>query len=340
MSALPTQAIAGYLRAQGLSDCSNVHLTPLSGGQSNPTFIVDDGARRFVLRKKPAGQLIASAHAIDREYRVMQALQGSSVPVPRMLGYCDDASLLGTPFYVMEFLEGRVLLDQSLPEMDQAERSAVYRDLNRVIAALHSVDFRAAGLETFGKAGNYFTRQIDRWTRQTAASTVPVPPAMRRLMEWLPRHVPAHDDETTLVHGDYRLDNVILHPTEPRIIGVLDWELSTLGHPLADFSYHAMSWRIAPQLWRGIAGLDLAALGIPSEQEYLHLYASRTGRDPETHWNFYLAFNLFRIAAILHGIAQRAASGTAASADAADTGRKAWPLSELGWQCAQRYAGI
>jgi aminoglycoside phosphotransferase (APT) family kinase protein len=340
MSALSAQTIAGYLRAQGLSDCSNVRLTPLSGGQSNPTYIVDDDAHRFVLRKKPAGQLIASAHAIDREYRVMQALQNSEVPVPRMLGYCEDASLLGTPFYVMEFLEGRVLLDQSLPEMNQAERSAVYSDLNRVMAALHSVDFRAVGLETFGKCGNYFARQIDRWTRQTAASSVPVPPAMRKLMEWLPRHVPANDDETTVVHGDYRLDNVILHPTEPRIIGVLDWELSTLGHPLADFSYHAMSWRIAPQLWRGIAGLDLAALGIPSEQEYVRLYSSRTGRDPETHWNFYLAFNLFRMAAILHGIAQRAASGTAASADAAETGRKAEPLSELGWECALRYAPV
>jgi aminoglycoside phosphotransferase (APT) family kinase protein len=247
VNTLPTEAIAGYLRAQGLSDSSNVRLTPLTGGQSNPTFIVDDATRRFVLRKKPAGQLLASAHAIDREYRVMKALQDSAVPVPRMLGYCEDASLLGTAFYVMEFLEGRVLMDQSLPGMQPEERAAVYDDLNRVIAELHAVDFRAVGLETFGKSGNYFARQIERWTRQTAASTVPVPPAMHKLMEWLPGHVPANDGETTLIHGDYRLDNVILHPTEPRIIGVLDWELSTLGHPLADFSYHAMSWRIDPR---------------------------------------------------------------------------------------------
>jgi aminoglycoside phosphotransferase (APT) family kinase protein len=340
MNTLPTATIAQYLRAQGLSNCSNVRLTPLSGGQSNPTYIVDDGAQRFVLRKKPAGQLIASAHAIDREYRVMRALQDSAVPVPRMLGYCEDASLLGTPFYLMEFLEGRVLVDQSLPGMGPAERSAVYSDLNRVIAALHSVDFRAVGLATFGKEGNYFARQIDRWTRQTASSTVPVPRAMLRLMEWLPQHVPTEDDETTLIHGDYRLDNVILHPTEPRIIGVLDWELSTLGHPLADFSYHAMSWRIAPGLWRGIAGLDLTALGIPSEQEYLRMYATRTGRNPGRHWNFYLAFNLFRMAGILHGIAQRVASGTAASADAAEMGGKAEPLAELGWECAMLYAPV
>ena len=338
MNTLPTQPIAEYLRAQGLSDSSNVSLTALSGGQSNPTFIVDDGARRFVLRKKPAGQLLASAHAIDREYRVMQALQDSAVPVPRMLGYCEDPALLGTPFYVMEFLEGRVLVDQSLPGMQPEERAAVYDDLNRVIASLHAVDFRAVGLETFGKAGNYFARQIERWTRQTAASTVPVPPAMRKLMDWLPEHVPADDDETTLIHGDYRLDNVILHPTEPRIIGVLDWELSTLGHPLADFSYHMMSWRIDPRVWRGIAGLDLPALGIPTEQEYLRMYSKRTGRDPEKHWNFYLAFNLFRMAAILHGIAQRASEGTAASADAVETGRKAGPLAELGWECARQYA--
>lgn len=338
MSAVSAQALAGYLRSQGLSRSEVIRLTPLSGGQSNPTYIVEDGAQRFVLRKKPAGTLLASAHAIDREYRVMRALQDTDVPVPRMLAYCEDASLLGTPFYLMEFLEGRVLFDQSLPGMNPVERAAVYADLNRVIGALHSVDFRAAGLETFGKAGNYFARQIDRWTRQTKASTVPVPAALRQLMDWLPEHVPADDGVTSIVHGDYRLDNVILHPSEPRIVGVLDWELSTLGHPLADFSYHVMSWRIPSALWRGIGGLDLRALGIPAEEEYVRMYSARTGRDPARHWEFYLAFSLFRIAAILHGIAQRAATGTAASADAVETGRKAEPLAELGWECAQRYA--
>jgi aminoglycoside phosphotransferase (APT) family kinase protein len=340
VSGLPTQAIAAYLRANGLSTISDIRVTALAGGQSNPTFIVDDGARRFVLRKKPVGQLVASAHAIDREYRVMHALRRSDVPVPRMLGYCEDESLLGTPFYLMDFVDGRVIFDQTLPGMQPSERSAVYADLNRVIAALHAVDVGAVGLADFGKTGNYVSRQIARWTRQTAASTVPVPESMRRLMEWLPRHVPEEGGETTLIHGDYRLDNVIIHPTEPRILAVLDWELSTLGDPLADFAFHAMSWRVEPGLWRGIAGSDLPALGIPTENEYLRMYTSRTGRDPAGHWNFYLAFNLFRMAAILHGIAQRAAEGNAASADAAETGRKAGPLAELGCECARRHAPL
>jgi len=336
---LATAAMARALREYGLSGARDVAVTPLSGGQSNPTFLVDDGQQRFVLRKKPPGALLASAHAIDREYRVMQALQATAVPVPRMLSYCADPSLLGTPFYLMEFLEGRVLVDQALPGMSAADRAAVYDDMNRVIAALHAVDVDRAGLRDFGKSGDFFGRQIARWSRQITAATVPVPAALCRLMDWLPEHVPDGDDETTLVHGDFRLDNLILHPTEPRVIGVLDWELSTLGHPLADFAYHAMSWRIAPSAWRGIAGLDLAELGIPSESDYVRRYAQRTGRDPQAHWEFHLAFNLFRMAAILLGIAQRAAEGTAAAADAEQTGRKAEPLAELGWACAQRHAG-
>jgi aminoglycoside phosphotransferase (APT) family kinase protein len=331
------RVVAAWLRDRQLTASSEVRLLPLSGGQSNPTFIVDDGKRRYVLRKKPPGQLLASAHAIDREYRVMHALRDSGVPVPRMAGYCEDASLLGTPFYVMEFLAGRVIDDQSMPGMAPSERSAIYDDLNRVLAALHAVDVTAVGLADFSKPGNYFGRQVARWSRQVNAATIPVPGALLNLMDWLPAHIPP-GDETTLIHGDYRLDNVVLHPVEPRIIGVLDWELSTLGHPLADFAYHAMSWRIEPHVWRGIAGLDLAALGIPTESEYLHRYAQRTGRDPGAHWEFYLAFNLFRMAAILHGIAQRAADGTAAAANAVETGRKAAPLAELGWSCAQRYA--
>jgi aminoglycoside phosphotransferase (APT) family kinase protein len=335
---LSSSTIASYMRAQGLSDRPDVRVTALSGGQSNPTFIVDDGERRFVLRKQPAGQLLASAHAIDREYRVMSALQGSGVPVPPVLAYCDDATLLGTPFYLMAFVDGRVLVDQSLPDMSAADRAAVYDDLNRVIAALHAVDLRATGLENFGKTGNYFARQVERWSRQIAAATVPVPPALSRLAEWLPLHLPPDDGDTTLIHGDYRLDNVILHPTEPRIVAVLDWELSTLGHPLADLSYHAMSWRIPPGVWRGIGGLDLQALGIPTEAEYLNSYTRRTGRNPGEHWNFYLAFNLFRIAAILQGIAQRASIGNAASANALETGRRAGPLADLGWVCAMEQA--
>lgn len=331
------ERLARYLQAQGLGHGEALTLTPLAGGQSNPTFKVTAGPRHHVLRTKPPGALLASAHAIDREFRVMGALQGSEVPVPRMLAYCEDETLIGTPFYLMEFLDGRVWMDPSLPGMAPAERRAVYREMNRVIAALHRVDHGAVGLENYGRPGNYFARQIERWTRQCRASTLPLSAALQRLMDWLPAHVPS-GDASTLVHGDLRLDNLIFHPAEPRVIGVLDWELSTLGHPLADFSYQCMAWRIPSTLWRGIAGLDLAALGIPDETEYLAWYAQGTGRDPREYWEFYMAYNLFRLAAILHGIAQRAADGNASSADAVETGRKAGPLAEIGWQCAQRYA--
>lgn len=330
------EPLAQYLHAQGLAATGDIAVTPLSGGQSNPTFRITTPDRSMVLRKKPPGQLMASAHAIDREYRVMHALQGSDVPVPRMLAYCEDAGIVGTPFYLMDFLQGRVLVDQALPGMDPAERRATYREMNRVIAALHNVNYQALGLESFGKPGNYFARQIARWSRQCQESTLPVNESMQKLMEWLPAHIPA-GDETTLVHGDYRLDNLVFHPTEPRVIGVLDWELSTLGHPLADLSYQCMAWHIPHALWRGIAGLDLAALGIPGEMEYVGWYAQATGRDPSEHWNFYMAYNLFRMAAILHGIAQRAADGSAAADDAEETGRKAGPLADIGWQCALRY---
>ena len=339
-TSLPLDALGDYLRAQGLAGTGPLAATVLAGGQSNPTFrITTAEGRNYVLRKKPPGALIASAHAIDREYRVMRALQDTAVPVPRMLAYCDDAALLGTPFYVMEFLQGRVLMDQSLPGMDPAERTAIYREMNRVIAALHAVDYAAVGLADYGKPGNYVGRQVARWSRQCREATVPVTPAMERLMDWLPQHLP-QDDETTLVHGDYRLDNLVFHPSEPRVIGVLDWELSTLGHPLADFSYHCMSWHIPQGAFRGIGGVDIASLGIPSEQDYIRRYCERTGfTSPEQlapDWNFYLAYNMFRIAAILQGIAKRVEAGTASSAQARASGAGARPMAELAWGFAQK----
>ena len=326
-----------YLKDQGLTAGEPVQISVLAGGQSNPTYRVQAGGRDLVLRKQPPGHLVAGAHAIDREYRVMQALANSNVPVPAMRAYCDDASLLGTPFYLMDFLPGRVLMDPALPCMAPAERSALYAEMNRVIAALHQVDIAAVGLADFGRHGGYVARQVKRWGQQTLQLTVPINDAMRSLIDWLPQHLP-HNDETTLVHGDYRLDNLVWHASESRVIGVLDWELSTLGDPLADLAYHGMAWRVPPDLWRGMGGLDLVALGIPDEASYLQQYELRTGRSAGALWEYYLAFNLFRMAAILYGIAQRAADGTAAAADAEATGAKAGPLAELGWQCALAFS--
>jgi acyl-CoA dehydrogenase len=326
-----------YLRAQGLSASTTVNAELLSGGQSNPTYRLRSADEQFVLRKKPAGPLLPSAHAIDREYRVMSALAGTEVPVPEMLVYCDDPSLIGTAFYVMPFIEGRVIFDQTLAGMTPAERALIYADMNRALAQLHRIDPAAVGLSDFGRAGNYFGRQIRRWSQQYLENHTDRLDSLESLIQWLPQHIP-DDDTTTIVHGDYRLDNVMLHQTEPRVIAVLDWELSTLGHPLADFSYHAMSWHIPPTLWRGIGGLDLAALGIPSERDYIDLYVQTTGFEGvQAHWDFYLAYNFFRIAAILYGIGQRAKEGTAAAPDALDMAAKAGPLADIGWRYAQQY---
>ncbi|HEX5477609.1 MAG TPA: phosphotransferase family protein [Burkholderiales bacterium] len=303
------------------------------GGQSNPTYrIASADGRRFALRRKPPGKLLPSAHAVDREYRVIKALHGAGFPVARPYVLCEDDSVIGTAFYVMDCVEGRVLWDQSLPGMAKAGRFAIWDELNRVMAQLHSIDYRAAGLEGFGKPGNYVERQVARWSKQYQASETEKVEAMDNLIAWLPKNIPP-ETGTAVVHGDYRLDNAIFHPTEPRILAVLDWELSTLGDPLVDFAYHCMSWHIPPGQFRGIAGLDFAALGIPSEGEYIRMYCERTGRagiDP-SHWEFYLAYNLFRIAAILQGILKRVVDGTAASAHARDAGSRAKPMAELGW---------
>ena len=310
------------------------------GGQSNPTYKLITPGRSFVMRTKPGplARLLPSAHAIEREFRVMDALAMSGVPVARMHVLCEDESVIGRAFYVMEYVEGRVLWEQSLPGMDTQERAAVYDEMNRVLAALHNVDVKAVGLADFGRPGNYFARQIARWSKQYLASTTEPIAEMDRLMAWLPANLPASANDASqlaIVHGDYRLDNLIFHPDEPRIIAVLDWELSTIGHPLADFSYHCMSWHIAPGLFRGIAGLDLVALGIPNERDYMRRYCERTGRgtpdDLLADWNFYLAYNLFRLAAITQGIAKRVVDGTAASAQARATGNSTRPLAELGW---------
>jgi aminoglycoside phosphotransferase (APT) family kinase protein len=308
------------------------------GGQSNPTYrFTESSGKKYVLRRKPPGKLLPSAHAVDREYRVIKALSEKNFPVARPLVLCEDESVIGTAFYVMDYVEGRVLWDQSLPGMSKAGRFAVWDELNKVISTLHSIDYRAAGLETFGKPGNYIERQVARWSRQYQASETEPIPEMNNLIEWLPKNIPP-DGATTIVHGDYRLDNVIFHPDEPRILAVLDWELSTLGDPLADFAYHCMSWHIPPGQFRGIGGLDLEQLGIPGEAQYVQMYCRRTGRGAinQSHWDFYLAYNLFRIAAILQGIMKRVVDGTAASAHARDAGSRAKPMAELGWQQVEK----
>ncbi|MCZ8108559.1 MAG: phosphotransferase family protein, partial [Burkholderiales bacterium] len=287
------------------------------GGQSNPTFRLTTPSRAYVMRAKPGpvAKLLPSAHAVEREYRVLKALAGTDVPVARTYGLCEDEGVIGRAFYIMDCVEGRVLWDQSLPGLSNAERTAIYDEMNRVIAALHRVDVAAVGLQDFGKPGNYFARQISRWSKQYQLSETEKVPEMDRLIEWLPQHIPA-GDETTVVHGDYRLDNMIFAKDQPRVLAVLDWELSTLGHPLADFSYHCMSWHIQPGAFRGIAGLDLAALGIPDEQAYIRRYCERTGRSGIGNWDFYLAYNAFRLAGILQGIVKRALDGTASSPQA------------------------
>ena len=315
------------------------------GGQSNPTYKLITPKCAYVMRAKPGpvAKLLPSAHAIEREFAVMKGLSGTAVPVAQMHVLCEDEAIIGRAFYVMEFVAGRVLWDQSLPSMTNAQRGEIYDEMNRVIAALHSVKFAEQGLANYGKPGSYIERQIGRWSKQYAASQTQVIPEMDRLIAWLPANIPSSAKDESLVsivHGDYRLDNLMFHPTEPKVLAVLDWELSTLGHPLADFSYHCMAWHIKPGSFRGIGGLDHQALGIPDEAEYIKRYCERTGfTTPEKlalDWNFYMAYNLFRIAAILQGIAKRVVDGTASSEQAKSSGAGAKPMAELAWHFASQ----
>jgi len=327
-------SLAVWLRANVDAGIGDIVVEQYQGGQSNPTYRLTAGDRRYVLRRKPPGKLLPSAHAVDREYRVMSALAGTGVPVAKMHALCEDDTVIGTAFYVMEYVEGRILWDPTLPGMTPASRAAHYDELNRVIATLHRVDYAAIGLGEFGRTGSYIERQVARWSKQYQAAGADRIDAMDRLIEWLPAHIP-DGDETSIVHGDYRLDNVIFHPTEPRILAVLDWELSTLGHPLSDFAYQVMAWRLSPQEFRGIKGANLAALGIPSEADYVAAYCRRTRRAGIPDWEFYLIFNMFRIAAILHGVLSRALQGNAASADAVAMGSRARPVADVAWRMAQ-----
>jgi len=329
--------LAEHLHSQIDGFGGDLRVEQFKGGQSNPTFLLTAGGRRYVLRRKPPGALLPSAHAVEREFRVIRALAGSDVPVAQAHLLCEDPAVIGSAFYVMDFVDGRIFWDPTLPGMTTAERGAIYDELNRVIAALHRVDPAAVGLGDYGKPGHYVERQVARWTKQYRASETDHIDAVDRLIEWLPQHLPTAG-ATRIVHGDYRLDNVIFHPTEPRIVAVLDWELSTLGDPLADFAYHCMTWRMPAGASRGLAGIHVAALGIPDEAAYLQRYLERVGAGRSVSpadWTYYLVFNMFRLVGILQGVAARALRGNASSELAAQTGRRARPLAEQAWALAQ-----
>ncbi|MEM1143850.1 MAG: phosphotransferase family protein [Pseudomonadota bacterium] len=327
-----TETLAKYLQGRLPGLGSSLSAEKFAGGQSNPTFILRSDDHRWVLRRKPQGELLASAHAVDREYRVLSALEDTDVPVAKTYLLCEDEDVIGSMFYIMEYLDGRVLWDPRLPEIGtNAERGAMYDEMNRVLALLHSVEPETVGLGDFGRPGNYFERQVSRWTKQYRASETEHNATMERLIEWLPAHMPTDEGPTTLVHGDYRLDNLMFHPTEPKIIGILDWELSTLGHPLADLAYQVMAWQLpSDQGIRGLAGVDRAALGLPSDDDYVRSYCERTGRESINDWNFYVVFCFFRLAAILQGIRKRAQIGTASSAEAETRGEMVDVLAAMG----------
>ena len=301
-------ALDRWMAANVAEYAGDLKVRQFAGGASNPTFLLSSGERHYVLRKKPPGELLASAHQVDREYRVMAALRDTDVPVPVMRGLCEDPDVIGTSFYVMDYLEGRIFRDATLPDCTPGERAAIYDDLNAVLAKLHRVDWKAAGLEDFGRPGNYFERQVGRWTKQYRNTPLDPIPAMERLIEELPAGIP-QDDSTAIAHGDYRLENVMIHPTEPRLIAVLDWELSTIGHPLADLGYSGFLWHSDSPGWGSLKGVDFAASGIPTERQWIDAYCARTGRDGIEGWNWLLAFSVFRLASIAHGVYARAKAG-------------------------------
>ena len=312
-------------------------ISQISGGASNPTFIVTtkDGAatHKFVLRKQPPGALLPSAHQVDREYRVMKALAATDVPVPTVRALCLDREIIGVTFYVMDFLEGRVFTDAQLAGFTPAERTALYDDLNATLAKLHRVDYAAVGLADFGKPGNYFDRQIGRWIKQYRGAQTEDIPAMERLIDYLPKHIP-EDDAVTLAHGDYRLQNTMVHPTEPRLLAVLDWELCTLGHPMADIAYNGLMWEFDSGTWGWLKGADLVALGIPTQHEYVASYLRRVGRASVKDWNFYLGFALFRLASIGQGVYKRVLDGNASSVT--NSHNRTQGMAEQAWSIIER----
>ena len=323
-------AVARYMRENIDGFSGDLQVQQFDAGQSNPTYLLTANARQYVLRKKPPGQLLPKAHMVDREHRIMAALSETEVPVPEMFVLCEDESLIGTPFFVMEYVRGRVFWDATFPEQSSGERRALYAETCRVLAALHNVDHEAIGLGDYGRPGNYFSRQISRWSRQYEASKTEELEPMNQLMRWLPAHVP-EDDTTSIVHGDYRLDNMIFHPTEPRVIALLDWELSTIGHPLADLAYNCMSWVMDSPYHAAVGPLAGPETGIPTMDAYIADYCQKTDREHIPDWSFYLAFSFFRSASILQGVYKRGLQGNASSTTALALGALGKRAGEVAW---------
>ncbi|NOX94769.1 MAG: phosphotransferase family protein [Alphaproteobacteria bacterium] len=327
--------LAAFMTAHVENFSGPISVKKFKGGQSNPTYLIATPAKSYVLRRKPPGKLLPSAHAVDREYKVMTALGPQGFPAPKTYALCNDAEIIGTPFFIMDYVEGRIFWDSSLPEVSKEERAPLYNMLVDTLADLHMIDYNAVGLGDFGKPGNYFGRQIDRWSKQYKAAETTAIDEMDALIGWLPGAIPA-EDATSIVHGDFRFDNVIIHPTEPKALAVLDWELSTLGHPLADFTYFLMAWHFPPNVRGGLAGMDIAALGIPSLEDAVARYSKRTGRGEITDLNFCLAYNMFRLGSIAQGVYARALQGNASSPQAIEMGAQIKPLAMLAWQYAQK----
>ncbi len=336
--AFDADRLARYLADHIAGFAGPLTVRQFKGGQSNPTYLLMTPQRRYVLRRKPPGKLLPSAHAVDREYKVISALHPTGFPVARPYLLCEDDSVIGTMFYVIDYVEGRIFWDGALPGLEPAERGAIYDAMNQTLARLHGIDYAKIGLSDYGKAGSYTARQIARWSKQYEASQTEPIVEMDKLIAWLPGHAP-REERAAIVHGDFRIDNLIFHPSEPRVLAVLDWELSTIGDPLADFTYHLMQWQMPAIGTIGsgsLLGEDLAALGIPAMEDYVASYCRRTGHDATPDMDYYAAYNFFRLAAILQGIVGRVRDGTAASADAAQNATAVRPLAERGWHFARR----
>ncbi len=327
------KALETYMASNVKGFKGPIKVNQFKGGQSNPTYLITTDNKKYVLRRKPSGNLLKSAHAIDREYNIITALAKTDVPTAKTYALCTDESIIGTWFYIMEYMEGRIFWSYNkIPMKDRAE---IYNSMNQAIANLHKVDYKALGLSNYGKSGNYFARQISRWSKQYEASKDRSYEITEKLIQWLKDNIP-ENDETTIVHGDFRLDNIVFHPKENRVIAILDWELSTLGHPLSDFSYTCMIWRFPNTFLDGLYGENLKKEGIPTEEEFIEMYCRRTGRSHIDNWNYYMAFNMFRLAAIVFGVKGRVRDGTASSDQAKATAEMAVPLSELGWRQVNR----